>query len=390
MPWSSQAPNSQSRAPRAIVRVGGVPIDGWIAWEAAESTFFDADTFQVSFALSRLPAAYNLSWFAAQTELFVEILAGFPQNPARPTASELTSLIYGRVDDLEADLAAGILTLPGRDLTAVFIDTKLTTQYSNRTASQIVQTIAAKHGITANVTTTRAIVGSPALANVGTYSLRSTVHMTTNNNEWDLISWLARESGFVAYMQGSTLYFGPDPTLTGTPYLISWTPAPATGGVPSSNTSSLTLSRSLTVAKGIAVTAQSASFLGPTITRSYPRGVRSIKPGKASPFGPTQEYLFTMPAGKNAQQVEAFAEAKYREIIRHAMKVHGELPGDVVLSKTTPVRVQGTGTAWDQLYYVRSISRQMSGEDGFSMEFEAQNSTPDLEQAAAASASSSA
>jgi len=376
------------RSPRAIVRVGGVPLDGWIAWEAAESTFFDADTFEVSFAISKLPAAYDLNWFAAQTEMFVEILAGFPANPAKPAASELTSLIYGRVDSLELDLAARVLTLPGRDLTAVFIDTKLTTQYSNRTASQIVQAIAAGHGIATSITTTRAIVGSPALSQVGTYTLRTTVHMTTSNSEWDLISWLARESGFIAYMQGQTLYFGPDPSATTTPYLITYTPAPEDGGAASSNTCGLTFLRSLTVAKGISVTAQSASFLGPTITRSYPRAVRSIKPGRASPFGPTQQYLFTMPAGKNAQQVEAFAEAKYREIVSHAMKVHGELPGDVVLAKTTPVRVQGTGTAWDQLYYPRAITRRMSMDEGFTMDFDAQNSTPDLDQAASSASAS--
>ncbi|MGH8218989.1 MAG: hypothetical protein ACREUT_10565, partial [Steroidobacteraceae bacterium] len=324
----------------------------------------------------------DLAWFAKQAELFLEVLAGFPADPGAPDASELTSLIYGRVDSIEPDFGQGLLTLPGRDLTAVFIDTKLTKQYSNQTASQIVSAIASAHGVSANVTTTRAIVGSPVFAQVGTYSLRSTVHLTTSNSEWDLIAWLARESGFVAYAQGKSLYFGPDPLPSATPYLITWQPAPSSGGPPSSNTEGLAFSRSLTVAKGIAVTAQSGSFMGPVITRSYPRPVRSIKPGQASPFGPTQGYLFTMPAGKNAQQVEAFAEAMYREIAAHAMKVHGELPGDTVLAKTMPIRVQGTGTAWDQLYYPRSIVRRMSMEEGFAMEFDAQNSTPELDQAA--------
>ena len=383
MSWSSRAPSPQARAPRGIVRIGGAPIDGCIDWTVSESTFFDADTFSVRFAVSKLPPAFNLNWFAAQTEIFLEVLVGFPQTPSAATASELTSLIYGRIDKAAVDPAHGILTLTGRDLTAAFIDTKLTKQYSNQTASQIVTSIAGAHGITGNVTTTRAIVGSPATAPVGTYMLRSTVHLTTSNSEWDLIAWLARESGFVAYAQGQSLYFGPDPLPTASPYLITWTPAPATGGAPSSNTEELTFERDFTVVKGISVTAQSASFLGPTITRSYPQPVRTIKPGKASPFGPTQSYLFTMPAGKNAEQVEAFAEAMYREIAAHAMTVHGEMPGDTVLSKATPIRVTGTGTAWDQVYYPRAITRTLSGEDGFSMTFEARNSTPQLDQAAA-------
>lgn len=107
-----------ARSPRAIVRVSGVPVDGWIEWEATNSTFFEADTFNVSFAVSRLPQAFDLNWFSQQNEIFIEILAGFPSNSARPTASELTSLVYGRIDDIELDASETILTLPGRDLTA--------------------------------------------------------------------------------------------------------------------------------------------------------------------------------------------------------------------------------------------------------------------------------
>ncbi len=375
---NTSAIQSTARSPRAIIRIGGVPVDGWIEWSVTNNTYFEADTFSASFATSRLPSAFDAQWFSQQTEIFIEILAGFPSDPAHPSAGELTSLIYGRVDDLHMDLSQTTIALTGRDLTGAFIDSTLTTQYSNRTASQIVGAICAEHGIKAEITTTEAIVGSPALANVGTYSLRSTVHMTTSNSEWDLISWLARESGFVAYFQGQTFFFGADPTPTATPYEVFYSPS-KNGGPPSSNAQSIELSRSFTVAKGIEVTAQSASFLGPTITRSYPQAIRTIKPGKASPYGPTQQYFVSLPAGKNAQQVEAAAEAAYRERISHAMKMHGEFPGVVELNVRMPIRVQGTRTAFDQLFYPRSIERRMSMEEGFEMEVDAQNSTPALE-----------
>lgn len=368
-----------ARSPRAIVRIGGTPVDGWIEWEATNSTFFEADTFSVSFAVSRLPAAFNLNWFSQQTEIFLEILAGFPSNPSAPTASELTSLIYGRIDDIELDATETILRLTGRDLTGAFIDTPSTTQYSNRTASQIVQQICANHGIAVNITTTDAIEGSPAESLVGVYSLRSTTHMPLGSTEWDVISSLARESGFVACMFGQVLYWGPDPTIGADPYQITYIPPTSSGGPPVSNVKALSFSRSMTVAKGISVTAMSASYTGPSITRSYPQTPRTISPGKASPYGPTTQYFVKLKVGKTPQQVEAAAEARYDEIIQHTMKLHAELPGDVLLSKATPMTVFGTGTAWDQIYYPKSIVRRMSMDEGFTMEVQAQHSTPALE-----------
>lgn len=380
MPNSSSV-QATSRSPRAFIRIGGTPVDGWCDWTVTNSTFFEADTFSVSFAVSQLPQAFSADWFSQQNEIFLEVLAGFPANPARPTASELTSLIYGRVDDIDWDLGATTLRLAGRDLTGAFIDATSMTQYSNRTASQIVQAICVNHGIAANITTTDAIVGSPAQSSVGVYSLRSTVHIGPGNTEWDLIASLARDSGFVAFFQGKTFYFGPDPTPGTQPYVISWTPAPAIGGAPISNTTALSFSRSMTVAKGISVTAMSGSYTGASVTRSYPRTPQSIKPGSASPYGPVQQYFLKLAMGKTPQQVEAAAEAAYRQIVSHAMKIHAELPGDVLLSRTTSISVSGTSTAFDQVYYPRSITRRMSMDEGFAMEIDAQNLTPALEAA---------
>ena len=128
------------RQPRAVVRVNGAPMPGWVSWEVTANTYYEADTFRVSFATSAMadqtaPAWGALDkslgrklkaadWFSQQAEIYVEILAGFPSNPADPSANELSSLIYGRVDDIEFDPVSTMLSLTGRDLTAVFIDTR--------------------------------------------------------------------------------------------------------------------------------------------------------------------------------------------------------------------------------------------------------------------------
>jgi Phage tail baseplate hub (GPD) len=366
---------ASSRQPRGIVRLGGSPIAGWISCTVSNNSYYEADTFSVSFAVSRLPASNNADWFSKQTEIFVEILAGFPSNPDSPDASQLTSLIYGRVDLIDYQPGSTILMISGRDLTAPFIDQKLTAEYQNQTASAIVQTLAKSHGIDSQVTSTT--------TKIGTYYRNEQVRMEANRSEWDFIAWLAREEGFVAFLSPAIgLYFGPDPRTTSNPYVIQWKPPSASQGGPVSNMTGLTFSRSLTVAKGITVTVRSPSLTTKTpVVQSFPGPAKTIQAGKASPFGSVQSYFFNERAGLTSVQAQQIAERRYKEIVSHAMKLEGQLPADVILGINTTIQVQGTGTAFDQLYFPRLITRRLGVDTGFAMEIEAQNTTPELEQA---------
>jgi hypothetical protein len=357
--------------PRAIVKLGGQIVDGWLSWEVTSNSFYEADTFRVSFVIGDLPDSNNLNWFSTQKEIFVEILAGFPSNHDQPDPSELQSLIYGRVDNMDPDLAEGIIDLTGRDLTAVFIDSKITSQYVNKTSSQIVTTLAGRHaGMTASAQATK--------TRAGTYYDKDQVQLQASRSEWDLITYLARKEGFVAYVSGMTLFFQPNPVDESNAYDITWEPPSDDNASPSSNTQSLKFSRDLTVGKGIAVTARSANFLtGKAVVQSYPSQAKAIQAGKASPFGKVQNFYFNMSAGHTPVEVEAFAKAQYDIIISHEMKLTARLPGDNRLSILTPIKVTGTGTAWDQTYFPRSITREMSIDAGYEMTVEAQNVNPD-------------
>jgi phage protein D len=362
--------------PRSIVRLGGTPVGGVIEWEASNNSYYEADTFSVSFAIAALPSSNNLDWFSQQTEIFVEILAGYPANPDRPDASELSSLFYGRVDNIDPDFGQATVTITGRDLTAAFIDKKLTSEYQNQTASSVVTTLAQSHGLSTDQITATS-------TKIGIYFRNEQVRMQANRSEWDFIAWLAREEGFVAYVTAKSLYFGPDPRDTSNPYVIRWSPTSKTQASPSANAITLKTSRSLTVAKGITVTVRSASLTTNTpVVQSYPGNAKTIQAGKASPFGAIQTYYFNAPAGLSPTQAQQYAERKYKEIISHAMKLEGSMPADLILSVTTPMSLEGTGTSFDQVYFPRLVSRRMSEYEGFVMNFEAQNTTPELEQAA--------
>lgn len=377
-----------SRRPRAIVRVtnltaGNNPsavtneeIDGWISWDVVSNTYNEADTFRVSFALSKLPSDRDADWFSQQTEIYVEILAGFPTDPAAVVANELASLIIGRVDDIDVQWDAGEMTLTGRDLTAAFIDTKLTASYVNQKISTTVKAIAAAHGLSS-------VVDAPAADQMGTvYKLeqRTQIRMEADRSEWDLLTWLAREAGMVCYVTGQTLHFVVDTRDDDPPYVIYWEPASAGFASPRSNTVRLNVSRSLTVAKGVTVKATSPSLTKKVpVTASYPSKPKAIQAGKSSPFGQVQTYSYTLPAGRTLAQVQQYAETAYEKIVQHEMRLHAELPGDVLLTTRAIVRVQGTGTAWDQDYYPSEISRSMNIDGGYGMRVDAKNTAPQNE-----------
>lgn len=380
----------KGRQPRGVVQLGPVgaltDVPGWTSFSVSNNSYYEADTFKITYAASALTSTkvegiavgIDANWFSEQTEIFAQIYAGFPQDPANPQTSELTNLIYGRIDDIAYNPKTEEISLTGRDLTAVFIDNRISDQYKNKTSSQIATLLAKSHGLdTSNITATKTLAG--------TYYTRDQVMLASDRSEWDLLALLAREEGFVIFVNGNSLFFEPDPRPTDAddPYTITWTPKTSTNGSPVSTVVDINFSRSLTVAKGISVTARSPNTsTGRAVVQSYPSSPKSIGAGKSSPFGTVQQYTILLPAGLSPTKVAAAAQKAYENIISHEMKMTASMPADDVLDVSTPIMVRGTGTAFDQLYFPRLITRVMDADnEGYRMTVEAQNTsgseTPD-------------
>lgn len=358
-----------ARAPRGLVRVSDEAIDGWIDWSVSRNTYYQADTFRVTFAVRLLSPQRNEAWFSELKEGFVEIFGGLPLDPENYTDADLTSQIYGRIDDVEFDIVRGTIDLVGRDLTAVFIDAKTSMQYQNMTSSEIAKKLAESHGLTAEVV--------PTTTKVGTYYVRDHARMQQERSEWDLLTYLAANEGYLCYVRGKTLHFRPRPTEPGEPYVIRWEPPNEDNAAPQANVESLEFSRSLTVAKGVTVvvrswnTKQKAGF-----TASYPNKGRTTQAGAASPFGGTQVYSFVFP-GLTQEQATQKAIQLHREITSHEMKLRATLPADELLDPTAVIQVEGTGTKFDQTYYPVSVTKRMSLRGGYTMTVDAKNHNPE-------------
>lgn len=359
------------RQPRGIVKIGGVIVPAWTTWSVDSNNFFSADTFHVTFAASALPAAQSADWFSQQKTLEVEILAGFPADPAHPQDAEMRSLIVGHVDDVTFNPATAELELTGRDLSAQLIDNKVSPEaFRNQTSSQVAASLAKKYGMTAQIT--------PTKTKIGTYYDQDHVGLNDQRSEWDVLTYLASQEGFVVLMKGRTMVFAPSP-FTEPPkdhYVIDWYKGAAMSHM---NGKNLSFTRSLTVAKGVSVTASSFQTKHKkAITAAYPTGAKAIGAGRAKAVGGTvQNYKIRLAPNKSVAEVLAAAKKRYVEIIQHEMKLTLDAPADHSLDIQTAILVQGTGTAFDQVYYPDAITWNMSMDAGYTMNARAKNLAPE-------------
>lgn len=341
------------RQPRGLVKVNGAVIAGMLYWETDENEHSSPSTFRACFAISGLPASNDIAWFSAQTDLTVEIFAGFPADPTTFSDGELESVFFGKVDDVAADWLNLTLDLTGRDMSAPLLDNKSSEKYINSTASAIAAKLAQKYGLTPNVTATT--------TRVGVYYKQDHVDLKDDRTEWDLLLWLARKEGFQLYVSGKTLYFGPQQS-SGTPYVFQ-----KTGNA--WNATSVKASHTLTVAKDIEV---SATSWNPTKKLAYTRKATRSRKGS----GLTQKYSYRF-ANLTPEQTQQRANQILADLSRHEMKVAIEGPADVGLAIGGSLQIAGTGTAFDQTYFPSSIHRFLRADGGYHWTIDAKNHAPE-------------
>ncbi len=170
-------------------------------------------------------------------------------------------------------------------------------------------------------------------------------------------------------MQGTTLYFQP-PTQTSLPALTLSANPDSAGGA---NAIDIVMERALTLAGDIAVTVKSwssrqGSAFTQTVTAS---GVSGLGGQGARP----QSYVFVRP-NLTPDEALRYATAKAQELTLHERVVIARLPGELMLTPRDMIAITGTGTAFDQLYYIDTIERDIRFDGGFTERIRAKNTSP--------------
>jgi hypothetical protein len=145
MPINNPLVGPTARQPRLRVLSQGRPIGGALQFEVLSNGFFQSDTFTAQFAF-RYDPNYPLSWWGDQKELLIDIQSSLDGGQS------WVSHIIGDIDHLSVHVEQGIIVVDGRDLTSRFIDNRTQETFLNKTSSQVVETLAARRGLTADVT----------------------------------------------------------------------------------------------------------------------------------------------------------------------------------------------------------------------------------------------
>jgi hypothetical protein len=318
------------RHPRGLVKVAGEPVPSWLEWKWDGNSLYMADGFSVVMALNGMPPGMGAQWWSEQSDLEVELLAGFPADRNHFSAADLDSLFVGTVDEVEIDWETNVVSVTGRDLTSRFIDNKTSEKFPNQTASQIVETLAGRRGLTPRVTATT--------TKVGAYYKDNHVRLDSDKTEWDLLTWLAREEGMVVYVQGRELHF--EKAQEKATYTVEYRPGGA-GETPSGDFVRLKTTRVLTVARDLSVTVRSWNTKQ---KKAFERKAKRQRAGGGPKGGRVQEYSYSIP-GLTPEQAQQRANQLLAELSRHEVRLAMSGPADNLLRKSDLIEFTGTGGA---------------------------------------------
>lgn len=350
----------EARTPRAIVKVEG-EIVPCAEFEVDSNSFYQANTFRLSLPLSALPPARSWTFWSEADAVKVEIYAGFPDDPEAYTVDDLDLILVGETDEVDLKPVADEVCLTGRDYTSRFIEETTTEKFANLTAAELVKTLAERRGLKADVTATD--------RKIGTFLSQDHTLLTTERTEWDLLTYAAQEEGYLLYVEGETVHFHPPPDEKSEAYVLNYSRATEDSGA-WSNTVTIDFSRSLTLARDVVVAVRSwnqKAKKGFTTTARASKAKRTQSRG-----GTAQTYVATVP---NLTEEDAIKEARRRlkEITAHEIRLNAELPADNLIKTNTPIRVEGTDTRFDQVYFVDHLVRTYTPDRGYFMVLRAKN-----------------
>ena len=338
----SEALASNLRTPTLTVLADGAPLPHLIDADVLANAHFAAARFRLRLALDPASATALLQ---PGSVLDIQLrLGGAP-----------VSLLQGEADTIRMDVLNRTVEIDGRDLTARLLDARTQETFTNQTASEIAETLAARHGLIANITATSTLAGRYYSSEHDRLSLGQFARTKT---EWDLLTFLAAQEGFEAFVSGETLTFAP---LGATSTIQTITPSLCLA---------LSLEHALTLARDIEVTVKSWN------TRQQSAVSQTAKStGQSRGGGAPQRIVIVRPnlAPNDALQL---ASRILADLSAHERIVHAELPGELLLTPRTRVQLSGTNTDFDQLYYVAELDRHFSIEHGFSERISLKNTPP--------------
>lgn len=337
--------NSTARAPTGFVEINGTQIPV-IDASTTLSKKASADSFQAS-----LP----MNWQGIDDSFWAGL-----------TSSDKATLILGDgagntkrfmqtdIDTVTLHYANQTVQLGARSDQKKAIEKRSDTQYQNKTAVEIAQQVADDHGWDF-------VSDEDSGDKSGKLHHIDQAVITDQTSDWQLVQRLAQEEGVEAWVTDNTLYFKNADDDSDPVYLVQYQ-APSPSGQASANFMELTVKRTLGAGKTVESTSKS--------WHSKQKTARTSTHTIAGD-GEVNTYIERVP-NLTQEQLDKRAKKRGESIVRHELGIDLTLPGDLTLDPMS--RLQLTGTAFDQIFYIDSVSFHLADGDGLRMTIDAKNS----------------
>lgn len=313
-----------------------------VSVDVDQTTTQGSDTFHATLAVNALGLAYWADANEVQCEVVVNAGADGGQ------------LFTGSADSIDISFDTMTVKVSGRDKSKGPIETKSNEGFRNKTSSQIVSEVAGRHGLKPVIKSTSAKAGKKFKADW--------VALTDNVSEWTLVQHLADREGMVAFVQKNELHFQPlDDDSMGDVPAVFVPPTPA--GHARGNVLKLAGSHNLQLAKKTSVK-----------VHSWDTDQKEVVEGKKELGGSASgenAYVYRH-AHLEKGQAKQIAEKRLREHTRHEMTVNLTMVGRASIAPRKRLLLSGTGTAFDQTYYIDNVRHSISG-NGYVCDITAKN-----------------
>jgi phage protein D len=335
---------SSARQPRAYLNIEGVNLQVRTIG-AHLSTLAKADTFTAEIPMDSLPQDLSLDRFATGGPLAATVMATTDIATAAPQP-----LVLGNITQVEFNWTERYIRVGGKDAVAEMLRATSREKFQNRKGHEIIKEIAARHNFFVDVTDDMLLSGK--------YYQIDWAHLT-NQSEWAVINRVADSEGHSVHLdsKSKTIVVRPLNEDSLPLFTVHYTP-PTPASYASGEFIDLRIVRNFEIASETHVRHKSWHTKQKKVVHTH-----KVMSGNG---GKPVNYDYRAPNMTQEQSSRA-AERHLLNNTRHEFGVDIELPGDTSFAVRSRIKLTGTGTKLDQVYYVDTVDHTFSFEQGYRM-----------------------
>ncbi|MBO1361758.1 hypothetical protein J2D73_18410 [Acetobacter sacchari] len=351
------------RSPRCRLLVNGVEQSGFgvLSFSLDRTRYGRCDTLTLELAFDRsvtqAPYWFDVSDPASGSTLS-DIDIQLQMRDEESSGSQWTAVFQGIVDNVAFRPFSSSVSVTCRDYLAKLMDMRVMDTWLNLTGTELLKSVITAAGLTPNVTVTTGYEGQ-------FWQIEHKRHAAAGQHRFqtafDLVRYVANGSNCDFYADGKTIVVAPYPSSDdATAHSLKYSD-PGGGSPIVADFWDANFGRDYQTAKGVVVHCLSWDSKQRIKSEVY---FSALGAGKKNALANGTMHSFKFP-GLKQDQLQAKAEALYRQIVAHGRDLTFTVHGRASLAPRQFMTLTGTGTTWDGTHDVDAVSSTFGWDQGY-------------------------